>query len=207
MKSYADRTAQARSHRAAAHAEPGHRRVPAAAGVSGRDAAQRQRIESAFGAPAQLVEEEELKQTKADPTAQLLEEDELKQAKAGPAAGAKPAQPEAAPNRTRLPDGLKSGIESLSGMDMSDVRVHANSAEPAQLGALAYAQGNDIHVASGQEQHLPHEAWHVVQQREGRVQPTTQMAGVALNDDAALETEADAMGAKALQTQAVGRVR
>ncbi len=30
-------------------------------------------------------------------------------------------------NRTGLPDQLKAGIESLSGIDMSDVRVHANS--------------------------------------------------------------------------------
>ena len=103
-----------------------------------------------------------------------------------------------------MPDGLKSGIESMSGMDLSDVRVHANSSAPAQIDALAYAQGNDIHLAPGQEQHLPHEAWHVVQQRQGRVQPTLQMAGVGVNDDVALESEADAMGAKALQTQANG---
>ncbi|HET7795918.1 MAG TPA: DUF4157 domain-containing protein, partial [Rhizobacter sp.] len=70
-----------------------------------------------------------------------------------------------APNRTGMPDTLKAGIESLSGQDMSDVRVHRNSDKPGQLNALAYAQGNDIHLAPGQEQHLPHEAWHVVQQR------------------------------------------
>jgi hypothetical protein len=108
-----------------------------------------------------------------------------------------------APNRTGMPDGLKSGIESLSGMDMSDVRVHRNSSEPAQLNALAYAQGNDVHLGPGQEQHLPHEAWHVVQQRQGRVAPTLQMAGVPVNDDAGLEQEADVMGAKALQTKRV----
>lgn len=39
------------------------------------------------------------------------------------------------------------------------------------VGALAYARGNDVHLAPGQERHLPHEAWHVVQQREGRVAP------------------------------------
>ena len=72
-----------------------------------------------------------------------------------------------------MPELLKGGIESLSGMDMSDVRVHANSSKPAEVGALAYAQGGDIHLGPGQEKHLPHEAWHVVQQREGRVQPTT----------------------------------
>ena len=103
-------------------------------------------------------------------------------------------------NNTGMPDGLKSGVENLSGMDMSDVKVHYNSDKPAQLSALAYAQGNDIHVGPGQEQHLPHEAWHVVQQRQGRVQPTTQLKeSVPVNDDPGLEHEADVMGAKAMQ--------
>lgn len=100
-------------------------------------------------------------------------------------------------NRTGLPDGLKAGIESLSGMDVSDVRVHRNSGKPAQLNALAYAQGNEIHLGPGQEQHLAHEAWHVVQQRQGRVQATTQLAGTAVNDEASLENEADVMGGQA----------
>ncbi|HAA17208.1 MAG TPA: hypothetical protein DCE41_38045, partial [Cytophagales bacterium] len=73
---------------------------------------------------------------------------------------------------TGLPGSLKSGIESLSGLAMDDVSVHHNSDKPAQLQAHAYAQGTDIHLAPGQEQHLPHEAWHVVQQKQGRVQPT-----------------------------------
>ena len=110
--------------------------------------------------------------------------------------------PEAAtqrPNQTGLPDGLKSGIESLSGISMDSVNVHYNSSQPAQLNALAYTQGSDIHVAPGQEHHLPHEAWHVVQQAQGRVQPTMQMKdGVPVNDDEGLEHEADVMGAKAL---------
>lgn len=106
-------------------------------------------------------------------------------------------------NKTGMPDHLKSGIESLSGMDMSDVKVHYNSSQPAQLQALAYAQGNEIHIGPGQEQHLAHEAWHVVQQRQGRVKPTMQMKeSVAVNDDPGLEHEADVMGAKALQMKA-----
>ncbi|UTW67003.1 DUF4157 domain-containing protein [bacterium SCSIO 12643] len=107
-------------------------------------------------------------------------------------------------NNTGLPHQLKSGIESLSGYSMDDVKVHYNSSKPAQLNAYAYAQGTDIHVASGQEKHLPHEAWHVVQQKQGRVQPTRQMKGkVNINDDAGLEREADMMGAKALQMKYV----
>ncbi len=40
-------------------------------------------------------------------------------------------------NRTGMPDALKEGIESFSGMDMSEVKVHYNAPLPAQLSALA----------------------------------------------------------------------
>jgi hypothetical protein len=103
----------------------------------------------------------------------------------------------AASRHTGLPDQLKHGVESLSGIAMDDVKVHYNSAQPAQLQAHAYAQGTDIHIGPGHEQHLPHEAWHVVQQKQGRVAPTVQAKGSMINDDAVLEREADAMGAQA----------
>ncbi len=101
-------------------------------------------------------------------------------------------------NHSGLPDQLKSGIEQLSGIAMDDVKVHYNSSQPAQLNAHAFAQGPQIHIAPGQQKHLPHEAWHVVQQKQGRVKPTLQMKGKTLiNDDVTLEKEADVMGAKA----------
>ena len=100
-------------------------------------------------------------------------------------------------NQTGLPDRLKAGIEALSGLAMDDVRVHYSSPKPAGLAAHAYTQGTEIHVAPGQERHLPHEAWHVVQQKQGRVAATRQLKGVDVNDDLALETEADRMGALA----------
>lgn len=103
-------------------------------------------------------------------------------------------------NKTGLPDNLKTGIENLSGLSMDDVKVHYNSGKPAQLHAHAYTQGTNIHVAPGQEKHLPHEAWHVVQQKQGRVQPTMQMKdSVNINDDFGLEKEADVMGTKVIQ--------
>lgn len=100
-------------------------------------------------------------------------------------------------NETGMPDHLKAGIENLSGFSMDDVRVHYNSDKPATVQALAYTQGTDIHVAPGQERHLPHEAWHVAQQMAGRVEPTTEVGGMPVNDNPALEHEADVMGAKA----------
>src|SRR5262245_50888275 len=72
------------------------------------------------------------------------EEESVLQGKVGAGAVAQ-AQADSSANRTGMPDGLKAGIESLSGMDMSDVRVNFNSARPARIAALAYAQGNDIH--------------------------------------------------------------
>ncbi len=113
-----------------------------------------------------------------------------------------PFQLKAGENKTGMPDQLKSGVENLSGYSMDDVKVHYNSSKPAQLQAHAYAQGTDIHIGPGQEQHLPHEAWHVAQQKQGRVQPTTQMKGANVNDDAGLEKEADVMGAKSMQAGA-----
>jgi hypothetical protein len=71
-------------------------------------------------------------------------------------------QAKSAPNRTGMPDQLKLGIESISGLDLSSMRVHYRSSKPAEIGALAYTQGREIHVAAGQEEHLPHEAWHAV---------------------------------------------
>jgi hypothetical protein len=102
-------------------------------------------------------------------------------------------------SRTALPERLKVGIESLSGLAVDDVRVHYNSATPARVHALATTQGADIHLGPGQEQYLPHEAWHVVQQKQGRVKPTRQLNGAAINDDVGLEREAVQMGAQALQ--------
>jgi len=109
------------------------------------------------------------------------------------------------PNRTGIPDGLKAGIEGLSGISMDHVRVHYNSSQPAQFMAHAFAQGGQIHLAPGQEHHLPHEAWHVVQQAQGRVRATRQAkGGIGINDDPELESEADVMGARALQLHSAG---
>lgn len=110
-------------------------------------------------------------------------------------------------NNTGLPDRLKAGIEHLSGIAMDDVQVHYNSSKPAGVQALAYTQGTDIHVGPGQEWHLAHEAWHVVQQKQGRVKPTLQAKGVAINDDQGLEREADIMGSKATTSQSIVRTR
>ena len=131
----------------------------------------------------------------AAPDAKTSSDAPLQLKAAGSASSGDPGS--SSPNRTGLPDALKSGVESLSGLSLDDVRVHYNSSKPAQLQALAYTQGSEIHIAPGQERHVPHEAWHVVQQKQGRVKPIFQMKTALLNDDAKLEKEADRMGEKA----------
>lgn len=108
-------------------------------------------------------------------------------------------------NKTGLPDEAKTGMEAAFGADFSDVRVHSSSPKAPAVGALAYTQGNEVHFAPGQfspdtstgRQLLGHELAHVVQQREGRVAPTTQVAGMPVNDNHGLEAEADAAGRQA----------
>lgn len=142
-------------------------------------------------AQLQSDEEEDTLQGKFEPTVQRVEDDaEGVQMKSDTVCQQKP-------NNTGLPDNLKAGVESLSGFSMDDVKVHYNSSQPATVQALAYTQGTDIHVAPGQERHLPHEAWHVAQQLAGRVEPTTEVGGMPVNDNIGLEHEADVMGARA----------
>lgn len=97
-------------------------------------------------------------------------------------------------NMTGIPAEMKAQYEALSGFSFDDVRVHYNSDRPAQLQALAYTQGNQVYVGAGQEKHLPHELGHVVQQKLGVVKPNIQMEGVPINDEEALEHQADEMG-------------
>lgn len=73
-------------------------------------------------------------------------------------------------NNNGPPDNLKSGFRHLSGMDISDVKVHYNSDK------------------------------HVVNQKLGSVQSTRQLKSkVAINDDKGLEKKAGVMRAKALE--------
>lgn len=95
------------------------------------------------------------------------------------------------PNLTGIPIQMKLDFEQRSGLSFDDVRVHYNSDKPAQLGALAYTQGNEVYMGPGQERHLSHELGHVVQQKAGRVRPTGWINGLPVNDQPELEREAD----------------
>lgn len=107
-------------------------------------------------------------------------------------------------NQTGMPDAVKQRMEDSFGMDFSSVRIHPDSPSAPEVGALAYTQGTDIHFAPGQfkpdtsagRQLLGHELTHVVQQSKGLVQPTGEIGGMPLNDNQALEREADVQGSK-----------
>jgi hypothetical protein len=128
------------------------------------------------------------------------------QAKAGGGPMAVPAA-ETGTSSTGIPMPVQRKMEASFGADFSDVQVHAGSTDASKLGALAYTQGSDIHFAPGQydphssggQELLGHELAHVVQQRDGRVNPTTEIRGKGVNDDDALEREADVQGALAAQ--------
>lgn len=99
-------------------------------------------------------------------------------------------------NHTGIPTRLKERMEQSTGLSFDDVRVNYNSSLPARLDALGYTKGNRVEIAPGQERQLPHELGHVVQQKLGIVRANARHStGEAMNTDAALERQADEIGA------------
>lgn len=94
-----------------------------------------------------------------------------------------------------VPPGLRRRMEHAGGVDLADVRVHSGSPAPARHDADAYATGGEIFLGPRGGDLLAHELWHVVQQRQGRVAASLRAAGIAVNEDPALEREADAAAA------------
>lgn len=143
-------------------------------------------------------DEDELLQGKFVTQRDVEDEDDLVQGKFNPVQRQEN-------NLTGMPDSVKQQMEKSFHTDFSSVRIHPESSNAPEVGALAYTQGTDIHFAPGQfkpdtssgQQLLGHELAHVVQQQEGRVQPTTEISGMAVNDDVSLEHEADRLGSKA----------
>ncbi len=159
--------------------------------------------------PMQRQEEEEELMMKKNPMQRQEEEEEEMQMKRSAIQRKKTADimQRSTGSGNVIPEEVRGNLEQTLGSDLSDVRVHANSPKAPEVGALAYTQGNDIHFAPGQynpnsssgQELLGHEAAHVVQQREGRVQPTGEVNGMPLNDDDTLEREADQLGRQAAQ--------
>ncbi|HEX9736052.1 MAG TPA: DUF4157 domain-containing protein [Thermoanaerobaculia bacterium] len=96
-----------------------------------------------------------------------------------------------------LPQRLREGMERSFHADFSTVQVR-QSREAPDLGARAFARGDEVVFAPGEwrphsragREVLAHELAHVVQQRQGRVRPTSRRGGQPLNDQPYLEREA-----------------
>lgn len=150
-------------------------------------------------------EEEEELQMKAEPFQMKKgdeEEEEIQMKKDGVS---NKSSNSGSSTKTRLPEKVQMKMESAFSADFNDVNIHTHSEKAKGLGAKAFAQGNDVHFAPGKynpesqsgQELLGHELTHVVQQRQGRVSPSTQMKGENINDQSTLENEADLQGIKA----------
>jgi hypothetical protein len=145
--------------------------------------------------------------------AQRIIQRKVAQRRAAEAAQAAPAQPPAEKGAgAPLPGPVRAKMEAAFGADLADVRVHQDE-RAAAMGAQAYAEGPNLHFAPGQydphgaagQELLGHELAHVVQQRAGRVAAGPQAkGGTPVVEDAALESEADAVGARAARGEAAG---
>lgn len=121
------------------------------------------------------------------------------------ALNADPVHTKSSGTGTALPENVRGQMEQSMNADFSNVKVHTGSGKAEQAGALAVAQGNEVHFAQGQynpasktgQELLGHELAHVKQQQEGRVKANSVVGNLAVNDDASLEHEADKAGAAA----------
>jgi hypothetical protein len=110
-----------------------------------------------------------------------------------------------------MPGDVQVTMEHALGADFSAVRIHEDLSAQ-QVGSVAYAQGTDIVFAPGKYQPfsesgqelLGHELTHVLQQSQGRVGAVRAAGnGVAINEDPALEREADEQGARAARERPI----
>lgn len=114
-------------------------------------------------------------------------------------------------NKTELPENVQTKMENSFGQDFSDVNIHKDSPKADSFNAKAYAQGKDIHFAPGEfqpntksgQELIGHELTHVVQQKQGKVNGADVNGKDIVNNDPALEKEADDAGKKASEGQSV----
>jgi hypothetical protein len=102
---------------------------------------------------------------------------------------------------TMLEGEIRAAAEAFFGTELPDVELHFGPL-PAALNAVAFAQGNHIHLNADcaapfsrrSLEILGHELTHVIQQRQGRVRADLLVHGLPVNQDAGLEWEAQEMG-------------
>ncbi|MCU0430829.1 MAG: DUF4157 domain-containing protein [Cytophagaceae bacterium] len=112
---------------------------------------------------------------------------------------------------SKMPEEVQAKMENSFGEDFSDVAIHDNSAQAEDLGAKAFAQGKDVHFAPGEfqpntkqgQELIGHELTHVVQQKDGKVHGSEVHGKDMVNQDPALEKEADDAGKLASEGKSV----
>ncbi len=110
-----------------------------------------------------------------------------------------PSSPAPKANRkSKVPEGIKSDLESRFQEDFSELSIHIDSPLASMRKTSALTRGNEIHFAPGQYQPysaegrklIAHEAAHVVQQSKGRAAGMHATSGKLPNEHR-LEAEAD----------------
>jgi len=86
-----------------------------------------------------------------------------------------------------LDDVTRMEMEERLGTDLSDVRLHTDTAaqrSPAEIGARAYTSGHHIVIGNrgGDKHPLAHELTHSIQQRRGPVAGTDNGSGLKVSD-------------------------
>jgi len=106
---------------------------------------QRRLVEGINNSPQSIAQRQLQEQMNANPTVVLLPFQRVSAEEGEPLQGRfEAAQPI---NKTGLPDNLKTGIETLSGTDISDVRVHKNSNKPAPVLQRYNLNANSLNIA------------------------------------------------------------
>lgn len=67
-----------------------------------------------------------------------------------------------------LPGSVRRGTEGLAGVDVTDVRIHSDSARRSAFDARDSRSDGSPPPLRGEAVHAATENWHVVQQKKGR---------------------------------------
>jgi len=125
------------------------------------------------------------------------------------------AEPEVAQDASSgkgLPANLQTKMEGAFGTSFNELEVKTNSVQAQEIGAHAFAQDNEIHFAPGKydpettggQRLIGHELAHIVQQKQGKVEPNFEGNNLLGNYEPGLENEADRLGQMAAKGQDTG---
>ena len=106
-------------------------------------------------------------------------------------------------HRNELAKEIINLMSGLSGKDLKAITIEWDSPRALREGCAGYTQGSCIYIATGMEECMAHEIWHVVQHLQGRTvmggSSITSKIKKMLNCDTVLEKEADIMSALCMQ--------